>query len=104
MHMHGSRRKFVEPPFTDPDVAARKLVEIASTIEPVQNGRIYIELVNAPFLKPSGSGDEFTSLGLTITDGTAPVTPAARRARSVSVAGEGVSKGRGFVLQKPLSL
>jgi hypothetical protein len=36
--------KFVEPrPFADPDVAARKLVEIASTIEPVRNGRIYIE-------------------------------------------------------------
>jgi hypothetical protein len=37
--------KFVEPrPFADPDVAARKLVEIASTIEPVQNGHIYVEL------------------------------------------------------------
>ena len=44
--------KFVpDRPFADPDIAARKLVEIASTIEPVQNGRIYIELVNAPFLK-----------------------------------------------------
>jgi hypothetical protein len=34
--------KFVEQPrlFGDPDVAARKLVEIASTIEPVQDGRI----------------------------------------------------------------
>ena len=31
--------KFVEP-FADPDAAARKLVEIASTIEPVQNGRL----------------------------------------------------------------
>ena len=43
----------------DPDVAARKLIEIASTLEPVQNGRIYIELVNAPFLKAGGSADEF---------------------------------------------
>src|SRR5215472_7852575 len=52
--------KFVEPrPFADPDVAARKLVEIASTIEPVQNGRIYIELINAPFLKADGSPDEY---------------------------------------------
>ena len=42
-----------------PDAAARKLVEIASTIEPVQNGRIYIELVNAPFLNAGGSRDEF---------------------------------------------
>jgi hypothetical protein len=52
--------KFVEPrPYADPDAAARKLIEIASTIEPVQNGRIYIELVNAPFLKAGGSADEF---------------------------------------------
>jgi hypothetical protein len=37
--------KFVEPrPFADPDVAARRLVEIASTIEPMQDGRICIEL------------------------------------------------------------
>jgi hypothetical protein len=53
--------KFVEPrPFADPDVAAHKLVEIASTIEPVQNGRIYIELVNAPFLyEHKGSPAEY---------------------------------------------
>jgi hypothetical protein len=51
--------KFVEPrPFADPDVAARKLIEIAS-IEPVQNGRIFVELVNAPFLKAGGSADEY---------------------------------------------
>ena len=38
--------RFVEPrPFADSDAAARKLVEIASTIEPVQNGRIYVELL-----------------------------------------------------------
>jgi hypothetical protein len=47
----GARVKFVEPrPYADPDVAAREPVEIASTIEPVQDGRIFIELVNAPFL------------------------------------------------------
>ena len=35
--------KFVEPSiFADPDVAARKLVEIANAIEAVQDGRIYI--------------------------------------------------------------
>jgi hypothetical protein len=33
--------KFVEPSqFADPDVAARKLVEIANGIEAVQDGRI----------------------------------------------------------------
>ena len=47
------------PPYADPEVAARKLIEIASTIEPVQNDRIYIELVNATFLKAGGSPDEY---------------------------------------------
>jgi hypothetical protein len=47
-------------PYADPEAAARKLVEIAAGIEPVQDGRIYIELVNAPFLyKLGGSGTEF---------------------------------------------
>jgi hypothetical protein len=35
--------KFAEPrPYADPNAAARKLVEIASTIEPVQDGRIFV--------------------------------------------------------------
>jgi hypothetical protein len=43
--------KFVDPhTFTDPDAAARKLVEIANGVEAVQDGRIYIERVNEPFL------------------------------------------------------
>jgi hypothetical protein len=33
--------KFIEPrPFADPDVAARKLVELANVYEPVQEGGI----------------------------------------------------------------
>jgi hypothetical protein len=31
-------------------LAARKLIEIASAVEAVQDGRIYIERVNPPFL------------------------------------------------------
>jgi hypothetical protein len=46
-------------PFADPDAAARKLIEIANGIEAVQDGRIYIEQVNAPFLAAGGSGDDF---------------------------------------------
>jgi hypothetical protein len=43
--------KFVEPsPFADPDIAARKLVELANGIEAAQDGRIYIERVNVTFL------------------------------------------------------
>ena len=52
--------KFVEPnPFNDPDAAARKLLEIANATESAQDGRIYIELVNAAFLKAGGTGEEF---------------------------------------------
>ena len=42
--------KFVETnPLSDPDAAARKIVEIANAVEPIQ-GRIHIEKVNGPFL------------------------------------------------------
>ena len=52
--------KFVERhPFADPDKAARKLVEIANGVEAVQDGRIYIERVNEPFLTAGGSGEQF---------------------------------------------
>jgi hypothetical protein len=53
-------KKFVaNRPFADPDAAARKLIEIANDVEAVQNGRIYIERVNAPFLAVGGTGDDF---------------------------------------------
>ena len=52
--------KFVERhPFADPDAAARKLIEIANGVEAVQDGRIYIERVNKPFLAAGGSADQF---------------------------------------------
>jgi hypothetical protein len=52
--------KFVEPNhFADPDAAARRLVEIASTVEAVQDGRIYIERVNRPFLDADGTPDQY---------------------------------------------
>jgi hypothetical protein len=39
--------KSKEPrPFANPEVAARKLMEIANSVEPVQDGRIHIELIN----------------------------------------------------------
>ena len=37
-------------PWSDPEKAARKLLEIANSVEVVQDGRIYIELINGPFL------------------------------------------------------
>jgi hypothetical protein len=47
--------KFVEgSPLSDPETAMRKLLEIASTVEPVQDGRIHIEKINGPFLFEHG--------------------------------------------------
>ena len=47
-------------PYSDPEKAARKLVEIAKSVEVVQDGRIYIELINGPFLfREKGTPDEY---------------------------------------------
>ena len=40
----------VDRPYANPETAARKLIEIANAVEPVQDGRIFIELINWPFL------------------------------------------------------
>jgi hypothetical protein len=43
--------KCAEPrTYADPEKAARRLIEIASTIELVQDGRVFVELINGPFL------------------------------------------------------
>lgn len=46
-------------PLADAETAAHKLVEIASGMKPVQDGRIFIELINVPFLKQGGTGEQF---------------------------------------------
>ena len=47
-------------PYSDPEKAARNLLEIANSVEAVQDGRIYIELVNGPFLfREKGKPDEY---------------------------------------------
>jgi hypothetical protein len=49
-----------ERPYADPEKAARKLIEIANSVGAVQDGRIYIELVNGPFLiEHKGSPAEY---------------------------------------------
>jgi hypothetical protein len=35
-------------PYANPETAARKLIEIANSVEAVQDGRIFIELINGP--------------------------------------------------------
>jgi hypothetical protein len=39
-----------ERPYANPEAAARKLLEIANSVETVQDGRIDIEKINWPFL------------------------------------------------------
>jgi hypothetical protein len=39
-----------ERAYANPEAAARKLLEIANSIEPAQDGRIFIEPINWPFL------------------------------------------------------
>ena len=58
-------------PYSDPEKAARKLVEIANSIETIQDGRIFIELINWPFLSEhQGSPAEYKAgLDLAIARG-----------------------------------
>ena len=53
-----------ERPYGDPDKAARKLVDIANAVEPAQDGRIFIELINWPFLHDQKAVQPNTRPGL----------------------------------------
>jgi len=49
-----------ERPYADPEAAARQLVQLAASVEPVQDGRIHIEKLNASFLYAlKANGPEF---------------------------------------------
>ena len=51
-----------ERPYSDPDKAARRLMQHAHAFEPVQDGRIYIEKLNGPFLfDDEGTPAEYTA-------------------------------------------
>jgi hypothetical protein len=53
-------------PYADPKAASRKLVEIANSVEAVQDGRIHIEKINGPVLfEFKGSPAEYGA-GLTL--------------------------------------
>jgi len=63
--------KFVSPrPLANPEVAARKIVELANAVEPVQDGRIHVEKINGPFLfQLKGTPAEYKAgLDLAIAD------------------------------------
>ena len=48
--------KYVKPnPWSDPETAMKKLLDIANSVEPVQDRRIHIEKINGPFLFEHGA-------------------------------------------------
>jgi hypothetical protein len=51
-------------PFADPEMAARKLLEIANSVEAIQDGRIHIEKINGPFLFTHGGSPAEYGAGL----------------------------------------
>ena len=63
--------KFVtNRPLADPEKAARRLMEHAQAFEPIQDGRIYIEKINGPFLfGDKGTPAEYSALELAIKRG-----------------------------------
>ncbi|MBR1124541.1 hypothetical protein JQ628_23660 [Bradyrhizobium lablabi] len=51
-----------ERPYANPEKAARRLMEHAHAFEPIQDGRIYIEKINWPFLsEDKGSVPEYSA-------------------------------------------
>jgi hypothetical protein len=47
-------------PYADPEKAARRILEIANSVEAIQEGRIHVEKINGPFLfRDGGSPAEY---------------------------------------------
>ena len=53
-------------PYADPEKAARKLLEIANSVEAVQDGRIHIEKINGPMLFKEGASPAEYKAGLNL--------------------------------------
>jgi hypothetical protein len=46
--------------YSDPEKAARRILEIANSVEAIQDGRIHVEMINGPFLfRDGGSQAEY---------------------------------------------
>jgi hypothetical protein len=61
MQILGIAMKYAtDRPYADPEAAARRILEIAKQVELAMKGRIYIELINGPFLfRDRGSPAEY---------------------------------------------
>jgi hypothetical protein len=59
--------KFAEPrPYADSEAIMRKLLEIANTVEAIQDGRIHIEKINGPFLYEHGGKPAEYAIGMNL--------------------------------------
>jgi hypothetical protein len=54
-------RNSPKPAYADPEKAPRRLMEHAQAFEPVQDGRIYIEKINGPFLFGERDAAEYSA-------------------------------------------
>ncbi|WP_166302445.1 hypothetical protein [Bradyrhizobium sp. 2S1] len=50
--------------WADPETAARRIMEHARAFEPIQDGRIYIERINYPFIDKDGASPAEYTAGL----------------------------------------
>ena len=55
--------------YADPEKAAHKLLEIANTVEAVQDGRVHIEKINGLFLKVGSPAEYGAGLAYAIECG-----------------------------------
>jgi hypothetical protein len=62
-------------PYSDPEKAARRLMEHARAFERVQDGRIYIEKINGPFLSDDRGSVADYSAGLNYAIGAGWLEP-----------------------------
>ena len=70
-------------PYADPEKAARRSLEIANAVEPIQ-GRIHIEKINEPFLFRDGGSPAEYGAGLKLAIERGPSSPSRRPARNCS--------------------
>jgi hypothetical protein len=63
-HPHGRMKYAATRPYADPEKAARRLIEIASTVGPVQEWCIHVELINAQFVFGDNGGPTECGAGM----------------------------------------
>lgn len=51
-------------PWSDPEKAARRLMKYAQEFKPIQDGRIYVEILNFPFLDKDKATPAQYSVGM----------------------------------------